>query len=286
MNGPAATPRPDLPQPDIEAALRIAPDALRRAPLERLVRLLVYGLMAAAFAVMCHNVGFNPDTFGRGMSKLLGFMSGMFPPTANGGEVRILTALATTFAMAVAGTALAVAGALPLGLLGAKTLVRQPLVHFLIRRTFDMFRGIPALVWALVLIVAFGLGPFGGVIALALSDIPRLAKLNAEAIENADTRPQEGIRAAGGNALHAIRFGLLPQVAPVIASQSLYVLESNFRSAAILGIVGAGGIGYELEERIRIFAFDQVAWIVIAYVICVMILDFVSERIRTHLIHG
>jgi phosphonate transport system permease protein len=271
---------------DYAEALRIAPHALRQSPLERLLRIAGLALIAAGFVAMCINVDMTPSAFAKGFSKMIGFMSGMFPPTANGGEVRILTALAATFAMAVAGTALAVMGAIPLGLLGAKTIVRQPVLHFVIRRTFDVFRGIPALVWALMLIVAFGLGPFGGVIALALSDVPRLAKYYAEALENADMRPQEGIRAAGGGPIEAIRFGLLPQVLPVISSQSLYVLESNFRNAAILGIVGAGGIGYELEERIRIFAFDQVAWIVIAYVICVMLLDWVSERIRTHLIHG
>jgi len=271
---------------DYAQALRIAPHALRRAPLERLVRIAGLGLLAAGFVAMCINVDIVPSVFTKGFAKMFGFMAGMFPPTANGGEVRILTALAATFAMAVAGTALAVVGAAPLGLLGAKTVVGQPVLHFVIRRTFDVFRGIPALVWALMLIVAFGLGPFGGVIALALSDMPRLAKLYAEALENADGRPQEGIRAASGGAVEAIRFGLLPQVLPVMSSQSLYVLESNFRNAAILGIVGAGGIGYELEERIRIFAFDQVAWIVIAYVICVMLLDWVSEYIRTHLING
>lgn len=270
----------------IAEALRIAPRALRRPPLERLGRAAAFTLIAAGFVAMCISVDLTPAAFAKGFTKLMGFLASMFPPTANGGEMRILGALAATFAMAVAGTALAVLGALPLGLLGAKTVVRQPVIHFFIRRTFDVFRGIPALVWALMLIVAFGLGPFGGVIALALSDVPRLAKLYAEALENADTRPQEGILAAGGGWVEAIRFGLLPQVAPVMASQSLYVLESNFRNAAILGIVGAGGIGFELEERIRIFAFDQVAWIVIAYVICVMALDWISEKIRTHLVQG
>ncbi len=278
---PAAAPAVDL-----EQALRIAPQVLQPAPRERLLRIAGALLIVAGFVAMCINVDITPSAFAKGVSRMMGFMAGMFPPTANGGEIRILTALAATFAMALAGTALAVAGAVPLGLIGAKTIVRQPLLHFLIRRTYDVFRGIPALVWALVLIVAFGLGPFGGVLALALSDLPRKAKYYAEALENADTRPQEGIRAAGGGPLEAIRFGLLPQVLPVMSSQSLYMLESNFRNAAILGIVGAGGIGYELEERIRIFAFDQVAWIVIAYVICVMLLDLVSERIRTHLIHG
>jgi phosphonate transport system permease protein len=272
--------------PSLADARQIAPRALQRSWPERLTRALGLGLLAAGFVAMCINVGITPAAFGNGMAKLAEFLTVMFPPTANGGEARILAALFATFAMAVAGTALAVVAAIPLGLIGAKTVVRQPLLHFIIRRSFDVLRGIPALVWALMLIVAFGLGPFGGVIALAFSDLPRLAKLYAEALENAEPGPQEGIRAAGGGPVAAIRFGLLPQVLPVMASQSLYVLEVNFRNAAILGIVGAGGIGYELEERIRIFAFDQVAWIVIAYVICVMLLDMMSERIRSRLISG
>lgn len=279
---------PAASQPDtgLDAALRIAPHALQASLPRRLARIGGLVLLVAGFAAMCINVDLTPAVFGKGFGKLLGFLAMMFPPSANGGELRILSALAATFAMAVAGTAMAVVAAVPLGLIGARTVVRQPALHFLIRRTFDVLRGIPALVWALMLIVAFGLGPFGGVIALGLSDLPRLAKLYAEGLENADGRPQEGIRAAGGGALAAIRFGLLPQVLPVMASQTLYMLEANFRNAAILGIVGAGGIGYELEERIRIFAFDQVAWIVIAYVICVMLLDMLSQRIRSHLISG
>jgi phosphonate transport system permease protein len=270
----------------MQAARAIAPHLVDTPLAVHARRLALWIGLSAVFVALCIGVDMTPAAFAKGLSKLADFMGGMFPPNAAGGEIRILQALAATFAMAVAGTFLGVLGAIPLGLLGAKTFVSNPVLHFLIRRSFDVFRAIPALVWALILIVAFGLGPFGGVIALALTDIPRIAKLYAEAIENSDPRPQEGIRATGGQRRAAIRFGLLPEVLPVMASQSLYMLESNFRNAAILGIVGAGGIGFELEERIRIFAFDQVAWIVIAYVLCVMALDYVSENIRSKLVHG
>jgi phosphonate transport system permease protein len=273
-------------QTDRLRALEIAPNLVRVPLLQSAKNLSIWLLGASIFAFLCFGVDVTPSAFAKGFGNLARFIAGMFPPDADGKEIRILQALAATFAMAVAGTFLGILGALPLGLLGAKTVVRQPILHFFIRRSFDVFRAIPALVWALILIVAFGLGPFGGVMALALSDVPRLAKLYAEAIENCDPRPQEGIRASGGQNSAALRFGLLPEVVPVMASQSLYVLESNFRNAAILGIVGAGGIGLELEERIRIFAFDEVAWIVIAYVICVMALDTISEKIRSHLVHG
>jgi phosphonate transport system permease protein len=271
---------------DRAKALAIAPSIVHIPLAQNVQKFGIWTLGGAIFVALCLGVDITPSAFIKGLGNLARFMSAMFPPSAGGGEVAILQALAATFAMAVAGTFLAVLGALPLGLLGAKTIVGQPILHFLVRRFFDMCRGVPALVWALILIVAFGLGPFGGVLALALSDIPRLAKLYAEAIENCDPRPQEGVEAAGGQNWSALRFGLLPEVIPLMASQSLYVLESNFRNAAILGIVGAGGIGLELEERIRLFAFDQVAWIVIAYVICVMALDSISEKIRSRLVHG
>jgi len=130
---------------------------------------------------------------------------------------------------------------------------------------------------------AFGLGPFAGVVALAIADTPVLAKLNAEAFENIDEKSRQSVRASGGSRLDAIRYAVIPQVAPVITSQSLFYLESNFRNAAVLGIVGAGGIGFELEERIRIFAFDQVAFIILLYMLCVAILDSISARIRARL---
>ena len=273
-------------QDAIAQAKAIAPNVLNAPLRQRATHIAVWVLSFTAFVLLCLSVDVTPGAFAKGLGKLGEFMSGMFPPSAAGQEMRILSALAATFAMALAGTFLGVLGALPLGLLGAKTVLRQPMLHFMIRRTFDVFRAIPSLVWALILIVAFGLGPFGGVIALALSDAPRLAKLYAEAIENCDQKAQEGIAAAGGGKPMVLRFGLVPEVVPVMASQSLYMLESNFRNAAILGIVGAGGIGFELEERLRIFAFDQVAWIVIAYVICVMALDVVSEKLRSRLVHG
>ncbi len=147
----------------------------------------------------------------------------------------------------------------------------------------DLFRGVPALVWALILVSAFGLGPFPGVCALALADTPHLAKLFAESIEGVDRRPIDGVRSTGASPLSVIRLALLPQVAPMMASQCLYYLESNFRHAAVLGIVGAGGIGFELEERIRIFAFDQVVFIIALYMICVAALDTVYQQLRSRL---
>lgn len=267
----------------MDQALALAPRAIRPSWRDRVVRGVTAVLAVAALVAMAIDVGFTPAALAAGSGKLATFLRAMIPPSDGGELVRILRALAETFAMAFAGTVLAAVAALPLGVFGAKSVVAQPLLHFGFRRALDIFRGVPALVWALIFVAAFGLGPFGGVLALAIADVPGLAKLYAEAIENCDEKPLEGLRSAGAAPPVVLRYGLLPQVAPLMASQTLFFLESNFRNAAVLGIVGAGGIGFELEERIRIFAFDEVAFIVLLYVVCVAVLDTVSQRLRARL---
>ena len=269
--------------PAYDRALAAAPQVLRPSWLGRLGALTVLGLILAILAAMVADLQLAPGAIFAGVGKLDRFAHAAFPPSDGGQLLRILRAIAETFAMAFAGTVLAAIAAAPLGLIGAKTVVSQPVAHFVFRRALDWFRGVPALVWALILVSAFGLGPFGGVIALALADVPRLAKLFSEAIENGDERPMEGVRSAGVAPLMALRYGLAPQVAPVIASQCLFFLESNFRNAAVLGIVGAGGIGFELQERIRVFAFDEAAFIIILYMVCVAVLDAFSQRLRARL---
>ena len=266
-----------------ERAMAAAPHLLRPNWSSRLGMAAGVGLAAATLVAMVRDLDIAPGAITAGLGKLGVFAHAAFPPSDGGQLPRILRAIAETFAMAFAGTVLSALAAAPLGLIGAKTVVRQPVVHFIFRRALDWCRGVPSLVWALILVSAFGLGPFGGVIALALADTPRLAKLYSEAIENGDERPMDGVRSAGLSPLMALRYGLAPQVAPVIASQCLYFLESNFRNAAVLGIVGAGGIGFELQERIRIFAFDQAAFIIMLYMVCVAALDTLSQRLRSRL---
>ena len=266
-----------------DQALAIAPDALR-APWSRRVRDAVLLVLAVAALVgMAIDLGLAPGALMTGFGKLGRFLGEMFPPSSGGQSVRIIRALGETFAMAFAGTVIAAVVALPLGIIGAKTVVSNPLLHFGFRRFLDVFRGIPALVWALILVSVFGLGPFAGVVALALADIPNLAKLFSETLENTDPKPIEGVRSAGAPPLAVMRYGLAPQFAPVATSQTLFFLEGNFRNAGVLGIVGAGGIGFELDERIRIFAFDEVAFIILLFMICVAALDTLSRALRNRL---
>jgi len=164
--------------------------------------------------------------------------------------------------------------------LAARNIVRSNVLRFPVRRMFDSIRGVDTLIWALVWINVVGLGPFAGVLAIAVSDFGAFGKLFSEAIEGADQKQVEGIRASGGSALHEIRFGLLPQVLPVIAGQVLYFIESNTRSATIIGIVGAGGIGLQLAEQIRVLEWQRVSFLVLMILVAVAAIDFISGKLR------
>jgi phosphonate transport system permease protein len=188
-----------------------------------------------------------------------------------------------TIQMALWGTALALAIAVPLGLAGARNLtpvwVQQP-----VRRLLDVLRSVPDLVVGAIFIVAVGPGPLAGVLALAVNTGGVLGKLFSEAVEAIDRAPVEGVRATGGGALHEIVWGVLPQVAPLWTSFALYRFESNARSATVLSLIGAGGIGQPLFDSINSFAFDQTSAIVIIIVAAVSGIDLLSQVIRTRLL--
>jgi phosphonate transport system permease protein len=145
-------------------------------------------------------------------------------------------------------------------------------------------RAINEIVFALLFVVAVGLGPLAGVLAVAVHNIGIIAKLFSEAVEAIDPRPVEGIRATGATRLQEVIFGIVPQVMPLWSSYTLYRFETNVRSATVLGIVGAGGIGHSLYENIRSFHYSETAAIVIIVVVTVMLIDLVSARIRKSLV--
>jgi len=196
----------------------------------------------------------------------------------------ILQGLAETLAMAFLGTLIAALIAFPLAFLGARNVTRLLLVRQLVRRCCDLLRGIDSLIWALVYVRAVGLGPLAGVLAIITNDTGTFGKIFSEAVENTDAKPVEGVRSTGGGRLQELRFAVLPQVAPVMLSQVLYLFESNTRSATILGVVGAGGIGLQLSERIRVQYWDQAAFIIILVLIVVAVIDTLSRILRERLI--
>jgi phosphonate transport system permease protein len=191
-----------------------------------------------------------------------------------------------TVAMAYLGSMLAVLFAVPLGFLGARNIIPAGVFHFVTRRLFDGLRGLDQLIWALVFVRAMGLGPIAGILAIAVAETGVLAKLFAEAVEGIDGRQVEGIASTGAGFIGRLRYGVLPQVLPVMISQTLYSIESNSREATILGLVGAGGIGLRLSERIQINAWDQVSYVIILILISVAIIDTTSRYLRLRLIGG
>lgn len=196
----------------------------------------------------------------------------------------ILQGLAETLAMAFLGTLIAAVLAFPLAFVGARNVTHLLVVRQLVRRCCDLLRGIDSLIWALVFVRAVGLGPLAGVLAIITNETGTFGKIFSEAVENTDPKPVEGVRSTGGSRLQELRFAVLPQVAPVMLSQVLYLFESNTRSATILGVVGAGGIGLQLSERIRVQYWDQAAFIIILVLIVVAVIDTLSRILRERLI--
>jgi phosphonate transport system permease protein len=188
-----------------------------------------------------------------------------------------------TIQIALWGTFIAVFLAVPLGLAAARNIAPNWVV-WPVRRVMDLLRSIPDLVIGTLFIVAVGLGPLAGVLAIALNTGGVLAKLFSEAVESIDKGPVEGVRATGASPLHEILWGVIPQVAPLWTSFALYRFESNSRAATVLGLIGAGGIGQLLFESIQGFQYRQVAAIAIVIVVAVTLIDMLSQAMRKRLL--
>lgn len=193
--------------------------------------------------------------------------------------------LVETVLIAYVGTLAGFVGGFILAFPASANLVRSRLLVIAARRLLEIQRTVPEIVFALIFVVAFGLGPLAGVLAIAIHTAGALGKLFAEVNENVDLRPVEGVRAAGGAWFHAMRFGVLPQVAPNFASYALLRFEINVRGASVLGFVGAGGIGQELLTSIRQFYYPDISAILLMMVATVMAIDMATERVRHRLLH-
>ncbi|ERP95329.1 phosphonate ABC transporter permease [Labrenzia sp. C1B10] len=200
---------------------------------------------------------------------------------------KVLTALFETIMMAVLGTLTAAFFGLPLAFLAARNFTPSKLLRFGTRRLFDFLRGIDMLIWSLIFIRAFGLGPLTGALAIAFTDTGSLGKLFSEALENIDNKQVEGVRATGANQIQRYRYGVIPQILPVFVSQVLYYLESNTRSATVIGALGAGGIGLLLVETMKTSRdWENTSYIIILTIIVVILMDQTSGWLRRKLIEG
>jgi phosphonate transport system permease protein len=248
-------------------------------------------LFAAAVALASHVAQFEPARLVEGLPKLGDYLARFVPPIRAGhlvedvrewywGLGKWLGLLATTLQMALLATALGTIGGGVASFFAARNLVRHGAVYWIARRVLEIARAVPDLVWALVFVFAFGLGPLAGVLAIALHTLGAQGKLFAEANENIDMRPVEGVRAAGGRWVDEIVYGVLPQVAPNFVSYTFWRLEINVRLATIIGFVGAGGIGVELYDAISLNYVADAGAILLIVAVTVCAIDALSEHLR------
>lgn len=197
---------------------------------------------------------------------------------------RWLSLLGETLLIAYVGTALGAVGGILLAFLAASNLSPHPVVRAVTRRYLEFCRTFPNLVFALIFVIAFGLGPLPGVLAIAIHTMGALGKLFFEVIENIDMKPVEGVVASGAAWPTVVRFGAVPQVLSNFVSYTLLRFEINVREASVMGFVGAGGIGQDLIESIRKFYYSDVSAVLLLIIVTVAVIDFVTERIRHRLI--
>lgn len=271
---------------DLAAARLAHPAIFADAARRRRRRLAVLGIVLAYLAFAGWFFDITPDRLFGGLGNMWIVIRSMviWKDPAGWDYASIFQGMLETVAMAFLGTLLAALLAFPFTFLAARNIVGAALPRHLARRFLDLMRGIDQLVWALVFVRAVGLGPLAGVLALIASSMGDLGKLYSESVEDADRKPIEGVRSTGASRAQELRFGLIPQVLPVLLSQTLYMFEHNVRSATVLGVVGAGGIGLQLSERIRVQYWDQACFIIILIVVAVSLIDMLSGFIRRRFI--
>ncbi|WP_019962215.1 phosphonate ABC transporter, permease protein PhnE [Woodsholea maritima] len=196
----------------------------------------------------------------------------------------VLTKMVETIEIAIWATIFAIVMSLPLAYLSARNYTPHFVIYGAARGVVSFFRSMPELITALFLVIAFGFGPVAGILALTLHGAGFLGKFYADDIEAADKRPQEALQAIGAGQLSILRLAVIPQVLPSFTAQTLYLLDRNIRMAAVVGLVGGGGIGQELKGRYDLFEYDRVGTILLVLFITVVGLDQIASRIRRHLL--
>jgi phosphonate transport system permease protein len=197
---------------------------------------------------------------------------------------RWMRLLGDTLLIAYVGTLAGTISGFVFCFLASANLVRSRSIVFATRRLLEFCRTVPEIVFALIFVLAFGLGPLPGVLAIAIHTTGALGKQFAEVVENIDSKPIEGVAAGGGSWVQIVRFGAVPQVLSNFASYALLRFEINVRGAAVMGFVGAGGIGQDLIEAVRKFYYTDISAILLLIIVTVMMIDFVTERVRHHLL--
>ncbi len=248
------------------------------APKRSLTWYMSWAFLLLLLAASWKGADMRPAELFRDSGNMSQYAAEFFPPNFRQWRMYV-DEMIITLQIALWGTVLAVVTAVPLALLASSNIVPW-WVYQPVRRLMDSFRAINEMVFAMLFVVAVGLGPFAGVLALWIHTAGILAKLFSEAVEAIDPQPVEGIRSTGASAMHEIVYGVLPQVMPLWISFTLYRFESNVRSASVVGMVGAGGIGVVLWEIIRGFQYAETCAVMLIIIVTVSIIDLVSARIR------
>jgi phosphonate transport system permease protein len=241
-------------------------------------------LAVAAFYAACwHYAEIDPHRLWVGMPKLFHWMARAWPPDLSELDLLLFRA-AQTVAMATIGTSLGVVIAAPLCLLGARNVTPESAVYYPARWLLDLLRGVDSFVFALLFVVAVGLGPFAGVLGIGLHSAGSIAKLWSEAIETMEPGPLEAVAMTGAGRLKIVFHALLPDVLPSLLSTSLYFWEFNIRTSTVLGLVGAGGIGQDLKNAVDLLDFASLATILLIILAMVTTIDQLSAWLRRRLI--
>lgn len=243
-------------------------------------------LLAASTGVLiwsARGIGFSLTELVRGLPWIWDLVSRMLPPNWGFFE-RLIKPVVETVQIALWGTLLAVILALPMCFLAARNMSPNLMIFHGMRQVFNAARGINELIFALVFVAAVGLGPFAGVLALSIHGAGMLGKFFAEAVEEIDAGPVEALRATGARPGLVVVFGVLPQVIPSWIASTLYRFEVNLRAATILGMVGAGGIGFELVSSLKLFQYPDTAVCVLVILAMVMSADYLSSKLRARIL--
>lgn len=239
-----------------------------------------FALVLAVVVGCWYYVGlFDGQRLREGVPSLIDMMRDMYPPNFSQAASWVKPLL-DTLAMSVAGTAIAVLLSLPLAVLAARNTSPNAFVYHAARGLLNGLRSVPELIMGIIFVAAVGFGALPGVLALGLHSVGMIAKFFAEAIEHADPAPVEAARAAGCSPLQVILHGILPQVLPQMADTAIYRWEYNFRASTVMGMVGAGGIGFELMGSLRIMQYNDVSAILIVILAMVTLVDSLSAILR------
>ncbi len=257
----------------------VVPDRPARSLRARASRSALALLGLVGFAACLRLADVDPVELVEGLPTMAGWLGEAFPPDTSALGTLLLRA-AETVAIAVVGTVFAVVLALPLCVLAARTTTPSGWVRIPVRLFLNGLRGVDAFVFALLFVAAVGLGPFAGVLGIALHTWGSMGKLFAETIEALPPGPLEAAELTGAGRLKTSSFTLLPDVLPSASGIGLYLLEFNIRASTVLGVVGAGGIGQELKNAVDLLAFDRLATILLVILVMVTAVDQLSARLR------